>query len=319
MNRSWLGLRIVSRQVEADGIVALVLAAPDGGDLPPFSAGSHLDVEVAPDVVRQYSLCNNPDHRGHYEIAVLRDPASRGGSIAVHERFREGDRVRVSEPRNHFPLQPVKSEALLIAGGIGVTPLLCMAERLSALGQPFVLHYCSRSPARTAFRDRIAASPFADRVAFHFDDGPDAQLFDPEAVFAQAAPRADAYVCGPPGFIDRVHEAAEAAGFPMRRLFREYFAATPAEPAPGGDLPFTLRIASTGETIEVGAHESAAAALSRHGIEIPLSCEQGVCGTCVTRVIEGEPDHRDMLMIEANDEFTPCCSRALSPVLVLDL
>lgn len=318
MQRSWLELKVLSRRIEAEDVVALVLASPDGGDLPPFSAGSHIDVEVAPDVVRQYSLCNHPRHRDHYEIAVLRDPSSRGGSIAVHERFREGDTIRVSEPRNHFPLQPVTGGALLIAGGIGVTPILCMAERLSTLGAPFAMHYCTRTASRTAFRERIAAAPFTARVHFHFDDGADAQRFDPKALFSGAKPETDAYVCGPAAFIDWVYAVASDAGFPTDRLYREYFASTAAE-NDGGDSAFEVRIASTGETIEVGASESVVAALSRHGIELPISCEQGVCGTCITRVIEGEPDHRDMLFLEGNGEFTPCCSRALTPLLVLDL
>lgn len=319
MNRPWLELRVVSRQAETDDIVSLVLASPDGGELPPFSAGSHLDVEVAPGLVRQYSLCNNPRHRDHYEIAVLREPASRGGSAALHDGFRPLDPIRVSEPRNLFPLKPATGAAMLVAGGIGITPLLCMAERLSALGAPFVLHYCTRSETRTAFRQRIAASPFAGQVAFHFDDGPEAQRFDPMAMFAAAEADAHAYVCGPPGFIDWVLASAKEAGFPAERMHREYFQAAPAEPAPGGDRPFQLRLASSGRTIDVGADETAAAALARHGIEVPLSCEQGVCGTCITRVIEGEPDHRDMLMLDGNDEFTPCCSRALSALLVIDL
>ena len=317
MQRSWLELRVLSRRSEARDIVALVLGAPGGGALPPFSAGSHIDVEIAPDVVRQYSLCNTPGSRDHYEIAVLRDPASRGGSIAIHDRVRQGDLIRVSEPRNHFALQPVTGEVLLFAGGIGVTPLLCMAERLSASGTPFTLHYCARSPDRAAFRDRIAAATFADRVAFYFDDGPAEQRLEPKAVFAAAVPGSDAYVCGPPGLIDWITAAASAAGFPATRVHREYFAAAPA--ATGGDSAFLLRLASTGETIEVAADESAAAALARYGIELPLSCEQGICGTCITRVLEGEPDHRDMLMIDSDEEFTPCCSRALSPMLVIDL
>lgn len=319
MQQHWLELCIVSRRVEAEDIIAIVLAAPDGGPLPPFSAGSHVDVEIAPGLVRQYSLCSTPAARDRYEIAVLRDPASRGGSIEIHKRFAEGDTLRVSEPRNHFPLQPVRGEALLIAGGIGVTPLLCMAERLSAIGAPFVLHYCTRSAARTAFRDRIAASGFVDRVHYHFDDGPDAQRLDPASLFDGAIAEVDVYVCGPAGFIDWICAAASSAGIAAQHLHREYFSATPIEPAPGGDRPFLLRIASTGQMIEVAAEESAAAALARHGIEISVSCEQGICGTCITRVIEGEPDHRDMLMIDGNAEFTPCCSRSHSPVLVIDL
>ncbi|QNA86555.1 oxidoreductase [Sphingomonas sp. So64.6b] len=319
MQQHWLKLCIVSRGVEAEGIIAIVLAAPDGGPLPHFSAGSHVDVEIAPDLVRQYSLCSTPAARDRYEIAVLRDPASRGGSTEIHERFAEGDTLRVSEPRNHFPLYPVRGEALLIAGGIGVTPLLCMAERLSAIGAPFALHYCTRSAARTAFRDRIAASGFADRVQYHFDDGPDAQRLDPASLFSGAIAEVDVYVCGPAGFIDWICAAAGSAGIAPQHLHREYFSAAPIEPAPGGDRPFLLRLASNGQMIEVAAEESAAAALARHGIEVSVSCEQGICGTCITRVIEGQPDHRDMLMIDGNAEFTPCCSRSHSPVLVIDL
>jgi len=319
MRHPWLDLLIVSRRVEAEDIVALVLAAPDGGNLPPFSAGSHVDVEVAPGLIRQYSLCNTPAASDHYEIAVLRDPASRGGSFTIHERFQQGGAVRVSEPRNHFSLRPVRGEVLLIGGGIGVTPLLCMAERLSAIGAPFALHYCTRSPARTAFRDRIAASGFAHRVHFHFDDGPEVQRFDPLSMFTGATANLDVYICGPAGFIEWVGAAANSAGIAPQQVHREYFSAAAVEPVAGADVPFVLRIASTGESIEVAANETAAAALARHGIEIAVSCEQGICGTCITRVIEGEPDHRDMLMIEGGAEFTPCCSRSHSPVLVIDL
>lgn len=319
MHHNWIDLRIVSRRVEAEDIVALVLAAPDGGPLPLFSAGSHIDVEVAPGLVRQYSLCSTPAARGQYEIAVLRDPASRGGSVAIHERFQQGGTIRISEPRNHFPLQPVRGKVLLIAGGIGVTPLLCMADRLSAIGAPFALHYCTRSPARTAFHDRIAASEFAPRVHFHFDDGPEAQRLDPASLFAGESANLDVYICGPAGFIDWIVTAAASAGIAPQHIHREYFSAAAVGPTPGGDSPFVLRIASTGESIEVAADETAAAALARHGIEIAVSCEQGICGTCITRVIEGEPDHRDMLMIEGDAEFTPCCSRSHSPMLVIDL
>lgn len=319
MNHSWLELRIESCRTEAEDIVAIVLASPDGSALPPFSAGSHVDVEVAPGIVRQYSLCSTPAAHDRYEIAVLKDPASRGGSVAIHERFRQGDVIRVSEPRNLFPLQPVRGGVLLVAGGIGITPLLCMAERLSAVGASFVLHYCTRNAARTAFRERIAASAFAANAHFHFDDGPREQHLDPASLFAGAVADVDVYICGPAGFIDWLSAAAREAGMAPQHIHREYFSAAAVEPVAGTDAAFALRIASTGETIEVAADETAAAALARHGIEIPVSCEQGICGTCITRVIEGDPDHRDMLMIEGDAEFTPCCSRSRSPVLVVDL
>lgn len=317
--RPWLDLRVVSRRIEAEDIAAFVLAAPDQAELPPFSAGSHIDVEIAPGLIRQYSLCNNPAVRHSYEIAVLRDPQSRGGSVKLYDNFREGDAIRVSEPRNNFPLQSVKDEVLLLAGGIGITPLLSMAESLHAVGARFNLHYCTRSPARTAFRQRIAQASFANRVSFHFDDGPEDQRLDPAAVFAQRGEDADLYICGPAGFIDWVTRAATSAGWPAQRVHREYFSASIPPATADRDQPFRLQLASTGQIIDVAADESAAVALAREGIEISISCEQGICGTCITRVLEGEPDHRDMLMIDGNGEFTPCCSRAFSPTLVIDL
>jgi vanillate O-demethylase ferredoxin subunit len=314
-----MDLTVIARRTLAIDIIGLILADPDGQELPPFSAGSHIDVEIEPDLVRQYSLCNRPQDRDRYEIAVLRDPASRGGSVKLHERLVEGARVRVSEPRNHFPLEPSDAKALLLGGGIGVTPLLCMAERLASLGAPFALHYCTRSRDRTAFRDRIGDATYRDHVHFHHDDGDPGQLFDPETVFAGAEPGAFVYVCGPSGFIDWVHGAAEKSGFPPAQIRREYFSAAPVAPPAGGEDSFEIQIASTGAVYAVPADKSVAQVLEENGIGVPISCEQGVCGTCITRLLAGEPDHRDMLALDGAAEFTPCCSRSFSPRLVLDL
>jgi vanillate O-demethylase ferredoxin subunit len=312
-------LKVIAREALATDIVGLVLADPDGQELPPFSAGSHIDVQIAPDLVRQYSLCNTPQDRDRYEIAVLKDPASRGGSVALHDTLVEGARVRVSEPRNHFPLQPSDAKALLLGGGIGVTPLLCMAERLALAGAPFALHYCTRSADRTAFRDRIAGASYRDSVHFHHDDGAPGQMFDPPALFAGADRGSHIYACGPAGFIDWVHAAAEIAGFPMAQFHREYFSAAPVVVPAGGEDSFEIQIASTGAVYPVPADKSVAQVLEENGIGVPISCEQGVCGTCITRLLAGEPDHRDMLALDGDAEFTPCCSRSFSPRLVLDL
>ena len=319
MNHSWMELKVVSRETLATDIVGLVLADAQGQELPPFSAGSHIDVEIAPGLVRQYSLCNTPRDRHRYEIAVLKDPASRGGSITLHEALVEGTTVRVSEPRNHFPLESSPAEALLLGGGIGVTPLLCMAERLASLGAPFTLHYCTRSEDRTAFRDRIAGAAYRDSVRFHHDDGAPDQLFDPLALFTGADRASHVYICGPAGFIDWVLGAAEKAGFPMAQVHREYFSAAPAEAPAGGESAFEIQIASTGAVYTVPADKSVAQVLEANGIGVAISCEQGVCGTCITRLLGGEPDHRDMLALDGDAEFTPCCSRSFSPRLVLDL
>ena len=313
-------VRITKRSVAALDIVALELAPLAGAALPTFSAGAHIDVEVKPGLVRPYSLCNDPSETHRYVIGVLRDPNSRGGSVAVHEQLAEGQVIRIGAPRNHFALVPAR-RYVLFAGGIGATPILCMAERLAKDAAAFEMHYCSRSPERTAFMARIQASSFADRVHFHHDDGEPAQRLDLQTVLA--APDADThlYVCGPRGFIDFVCAGAKASGWSAQQIHFEHFSAQ-ADPT-ADDGAFEVQIASSGKTIAVAAGQSVVEALRAHRIDVPVSCEQGVCGSCLTRVIEGEPDHRDMYLTDEekllNDQFLPCCSRAKSQRLVLDL
>ncbi|MGM0700785.1 MAG: PDR/VanB family oxidoreductase [Pseudomonadota bacterium] len=313
-------VEVKARHEEARDIVTFELTDPHGRPLPAFSAGAHIDVRVKDGVTHQYSLCNHPEERDRYLIGVLRDPASRGGSVAMHDQIREGDLIQISAPKNHFPLEPA-SRSLLLAGGIGITPLLCMAERLAHTNADFELHYCTRSPARTAFRERIAASSFAERVRFHFDDGEPSQRLDLEALLGTPDPDARVYVCGPSGFIDAVLTTCKEAGWPSDRLHTEYFTGAAADTADDGS--FEVRIASSGASFTVPADKTVHQVLADNGIEIMVSCEQGVCGTCLTRVLEGEPDHRDLYLEDhehaANDQFTPCCSRAKSKVLVLDL
>ncbi len=313
-------VKVLRKTREAQDIASFELARTDGGPLPAFGAGSHIDVHVPGGPVRQYSLCNDDGEQHRYRIAVLRDAASRGGSAGMHDRVREGDQLTISEPRNHFPLVHVR-RTVLLAGGIGITPLLCMAQRLGSIAADFTLHYCTRSIGRTAFRDEILASPYADRVQFHFDDGDPAQKLDLAA--ALGAPDADTHVhvCGPMGFIDFAVQGARAAGFGPEQIHLEYFGAAPK--STGGDGAFDVRIASSGQLVTVPADKTVVQALAAAGVEILTSCEQGVCGTCLTRVLEGECEHRDLYLTDEekarNDQFTPCCSRAKSRVLVLDL
>ncbi len=170
-------VRVEQRKVEAEGICSFELVADDGKALPAFTAGAHIDVHVGPGLIRQYSLCNDPADTASYRIAVLREPASRGGSSAMHAQVKAGDRLTVSEPKNHFPLVPA-AHSLLVAGGIGVTPIMAMATTLHREGSAFELHYCGRSASRMAFVDELSKSPFADRVQVHTDDGAAEQLFD---------------------------------------------------------------------------------------------------------------------------------------------
>jgi vanillate O-demethylase ferredoxin subunit len=321
MEYGLLPVRVASKRDEAVDICVLELVSATGGQLPRFSAGSHIDVHLGNGLIRQYSLCNHPDEQHRYVIGVLRESQSRGGSRAIHDVVSEGDILQISEPRNHFALGLVNSRCLLFAGGIGITPILCMAERLATIGASFDLHYCGRTVSRMAFMDRIATSAFAEHVQFHMDDRDADQRLDIDAILSRATADTHLYVCGPSGFIDAVTNCAKQLGWPSGNIHFEYFAA--AVPSSDGDSEFDVRVASSGELVCVGAGESVVTALARCGIEIATSCEQGVCGTCMTRVLEGQPAHRDHYLSAderaRNDVFLPCCSRALSRLLVLDL
>ena len=316
-----LAVRVARKAVEAEGICSFELQAADGQPLPAFSAGSHVDVQLPGGLVRPYSLCNDAGETHRDLIAVLKDAASRGGSVAMHERVHEGDVLTISAPKNHFALAHDATEHLLLAGGIGITPLLCMAERLAVTGAAFALHYATRSRARTAFADRIAASSFAPRVHFHVDDGDAAQRLDLARVLAAPRPGRHLYVCGPQGFMEAVLGGARAAGWPESQLHWEFFGAAPTAGADDGG--FEVQLASSGRVIAVAAGQRVTQALEAAGVIVPTSCEQGVCGTCLTRVLDGVPDHRDLYLTPeeqaAGDQFTPCCSRAKSARLVLDL
>jgi ferredoxin-NADP reductase/phenylpropionate dioxygenase-like ring-hydroxylating dioxygenase large terminal subunit len=303
---------------EAERVVALDLVAEDGGELPAFEAGAHIDVHIATGIVRQYSLCGDPADRHLYRIAVLREAESRGGSATIHDAFHEGRQVRITPPRNAFPLAAETRHAVLVAGGIGVTPLIAMAHTLHARGIPFTLHYCAHSPATAPFMEALAQAAFADAVAFYFGSGPDARRFDAQAVFA-AAPGADIYVCGPARLQNGVVAAAERLGM-LDRLHRERFTADVDRKG----AAFTVQAARSGMVLDIPADRSIAQVLEEYGIEVPISCEQGICGTCVTRVISGAPDHRDLFLPgeekAANQRMTVCCSRGQpDSLLVLDI
>ena len=312
-------VRVVRKTREALDINSYELAASDASGLPGFEAGAHIDVHLPNGLTRQYSLCGHPQQAGRYRIAVLRDPKTRGGSQAVHDLIHEGDELRIGMPRNLFPLQKSGGHSLLLAGGIGVTPLLAMAYHLHREGRPFELHYFTRSRDRAAFMAELQASGLAAQVFFHFDDEPDASQKPVAELLAAMDGATHLYTCGPAGFLNHVLDSARALGVPDARVHYETFAA--AAPVSGGS--FEVRIQSTGQKVVVGPDETVVAAVARLGIEIAVSCEQGICGTCLTRVVEGLPDHQDQYLTEAeqaaNDQFTPCCSRSKSACLVLDL
>lgn len=314
-------MRVVRKEAEAPDICSFELQSPDGSTLPAFQAGAHIDVQVLGGPVRQYSLCNPPGETHRYEIAVLRDAHSRGGSVGMHA-LRSGQTIHISAPRNHFPLADGAQHNVLFAGGIGITPILAMAHALAATGASFELHYCTRSAAATAFRQRLSDSVFADRVVFHHDDGPATGKLDVLALLRSLPMQGThLYVCGPGGFMDWVLAAGRDAGWSEDRLHREYFAGPRIDTCADG--AFEVQIASTGRVITVPADQSVTSTLLQCGIQVATSCEQGVCGTCVLRVLDGTPDHRDMYLTDderaLNNQFTPCCSRAKSARLVLEL
>lgn len=307
--------------MEATGICSYELVSADGSDLPAFSAGAHIDVRLPDGLTRQYSLCNDPAEVHRYVIGVLNEPNSRGGSRAMHEAVEEGDTLTIGAPRNNFALEPDADHSILLAGGIGITPILCMAQRLTTLGSSFELHYAARSRARMAFHDRIVESPFRRQTTFHLDDGPAAQKMDLAQLLAGPASGRHLYVCGPKGFMDAVLAAARLGGWAESRLHFEFFAGESS--GLPSDRAFEVQLASSGRVIEVAADHTVLKALALAGVEIPASCEQGVCGTCLTRVLHGQPDHRDFYLTKqehvSNQLFLPCCSRSKSARLVLDL
>jgi vanillate O-demethylase ferredoxin subunit len=322
MNTSDLRVRVLRKTREALDISTFELVHADGDrELPAENAGSHVDVQLPNGLTRQYSLCNDPTESHRYLIGVLRDPASRGGSAAMHEQVKEGDVLHISAPKNHFPLAHAAQHSVLLAGGIGVTPILCMAERLHITGASFEMHYCTRSPERTAFLDRIKESGFAGSVQFHFDDGAESQKLQLHRILSALKPGTHLYVCGPKGFMDYVLGAARSAGWPESQLHFEFFGAEVGKSE--DDQSFEVKLASSGRVVTVARDQTVVQALAAIGVELATSCEQGVCGTCLTRVLEGEPDHKDMYLTPeeqaANDQFLPCCSRAKSKMLVLDL
>lgn len=308
------GVRDVAR-----GIRSYELAPPDGGALPPAEAGAHLVLHLPNGLARQYSLCDAAGARESYRIAVLREPGGRGGSTHMHDEVTEGAGLRVSGPLNNFPLAGDAADSLLVAGGIGITPIISMARTLHAQGKAFSLHYCAREPEAAAFLGEIGEAPFADSVTFHFDGGDPAKGLDARGLLAPVTAGRHLYCCGPAGLMDAVEEAS--AHWPRGTVHFERFKAAPAET--GEDLPFTVRLARTGIELEVAGDKTVLQVLRDNGVEVATVCEEGLCGSCLTDVLEGEPDHRDRILTDeekaANDVMAVCCSRAKTPLVVLDI
>lgn len=313
-----LNLRVKSINYEAVDINRYELVDVDGKDLPGFVAGSHIDVHVQGKYIRQYSLCNDPRETKRYEFAVLNVKGGRGGSAAIHEGIRVGDVIKVSEPRNNFKLSSDANRHLLIAGGIGITPLMSMLEDLSANSRSFELHYCCRSSDRAAFKERLNELDGNGQIHFHFDNGNLNESLSVSELLKQHPEGTHLYYCGPTGLMAAIAEAC--TGWPAGTVHCEHFVA-PVVDKPAIEGTFQIKIASTGQTLPVPPELSIADVLKSAGIECETSCEAGLCGTCRTRYLEGEPDHGDYILDddEHSQYLTVCCSRSKSEMLVLDL
>jgi vanillate O-demethylase ferredoxin subunit len=314
-------VRVEEAVEEAEGVRSLLLARRGPFRLPAYAPGAHVDVHCGEGIIRQYSLCGDPRDRRRYRIAVTRVARSRGGSRLMHSAVREGDVLEIGAPRNDFPLDEGAPHSVLLAAGIGITPIVAMAERLARLGRSFEMHYFSRGPSHTAFRDRILGSDYAARVALHEGLDPAATQARLREALTGRAPEGLVYMCGPGPFMDAARAIAGET-WPAEAIRLERFAAGPAA-AGGPTAPFAITLARSGERYEVGADETILEVLERHDVNAAFSCEQGVCGTCVTAVIGGRVDHRDAFLTQrqraAHDRMCLCVSRAEGDELVLDL
>lgn len=313
-----LKLRLHAVTYAAADVLFFELRSPNGEVLPVFTAGAHIDVYMSTGISRSYSLLNDPAERHRYVVGIKLDPSSRGGSAWMHGFARVGAIFEIGRPRNNFELNEAAACSILIAGGIGITPLWSMIQRLDSLNRPWKLHYQARSKAAAPLIDQLTQSRYAQNVTLGFDDEPAQGALNIARIVQQAPIDAHFYCCGPAPML-KAYEAACAELDPSR-VHLEYFAAQQLPSLAGG---FQVRLARTGKVIAIAPGETILDRLLASGIQVPSSCRQGVCGVCETKVLAGVPDHRDVVLSEAEKRdgtsMIVCCSGALSDELVLDL
>ena len=311
---------VTQRTNEADGVVSLTLEHPEGGALPAWTPGAHLDVTLPSGLIRQYSLCGDPSTTSRYRIAVLREPASRGGSDEVHDAVPVGTTLSVRGPRNHFPLVDAP-DYLLIAGGVGITPILPMVKEIASRGNRWRLVYGGRRRASMAFVDELVAVPGG---ALEIVPEDEAGRPDISAMLGARTPETAVYCCGPEGLLRAVEENCDRFGI-SEWLHVERFGANSALPTPDatGGNSFEVHLAKSDLTVVVPPNRSLLSVVRDVLPTVAFSCEEGNCGTCETEVLEGLPDHRDQVLTdeerEAGDTMMICVGRSLSPRLVLNL
>lgn len=311
---------VARKAIEAYNMASFELIPADDQPLPGFTPGSHIDVTLPNGLIRQYSLWNSSSERNRYCIGVWKDANSRGGSKALHLDIQEGDKLQVSRPRNRLKVPKATTRALLLARGIGVTPMLSIADALKAKNIPFELHYVFALMSPDSFRSTIEASSFAENTTFYKESSEDNQLLKPATVLADRPEDTQLFICGVDWWQDPIIALAKQKGFAEERIHVERFTAKAA--AALLDKVFEVKIASTGATFKIPGDKTVTAFLEESGVKIQTSCEQGMCGTCKTKVLEGEIDHRDKRLSSeqrAQGYFLPCVSRAKGDTLVLDL
>ncbi|SLN70980.1 PDR/VanB family oxidoreductase [Oceanibacterium hippocampi] len=320
MNEQQQRLRVSDIRAEARDVLLVELRSPDGGALPPFEPGAHLEIVLPNGLIRHYSLANDSRERDRYLIGVGRAENSRGGSDHVHREIRCGQDLTVTGPRNNFPLAPHGGRYVFVAGGIGITPIMAMIRWCAANGRDWHLHYASRSRQRAAFYEELRVLG-GDRVSFHFDDETGHVL---DAKAALATPEADetVYCCGPQPLMQAVEAAT--VDRPEGSVRFEYFTAPASDPAASGEATgFSVHLQKSGRTLTVPADKSILEVLEENGFSIPFSCREGLCRTCETKVCAGDIEHRDYVLSDeeqqAGDTMMLCVSRAKSDSLVLDL
>ena len=313
-------VEIVEKKQESNDICLFKLSSKNN-NLPAFTAGAHIDVYINNDLVRQYSLCNSPDETSFYQIAVKKEQNSRGGSKAMHEIMQVGDIIEISKPRNNFPLDANADHSLLLAGGIGITPILSMAKQLHALGKPFELDYFIRSKNQAAFYDYLSSNEYQGKVIFKEGMEPVELREYLITRLKDRSGNAHLYLCGPRPFMDLIVEIASRY-WPANSIHLEFFSAG-EEVTKQQRGEFQIQLKQSDLILDVPEGKTIIEVLASNDIDVPTSCEQGVCGTCITRVISGEPDHKDVYLMddekEANDKICICISRSKSKLLVLDL
>ncbi len=301
----------------SDDVTLYEFRDPDGADLPQWEAGAHLDIVVAPEFLRQYSMCGDPADRSRYQIAVLREDNGRGGSALMHRIFAEGRRVFLSKPINHFPLEENARKSLLMGGGIGVTPMIAMGHRLHTLGCDFALHYSVPSRTKAAFAALLDQMPWLERVTLHVSDEGTRADFD--AILSDPKPGWHVYTCGPEAYMSAVLEAAERQGFAEDARHLEYFS-VPELPE-YQNHPFKLRLIRSGREFDIPADQSATDVLVAAGVAVDVKCSDGLCGVCKCGLVSGAVEHRDFVLSakQRETEIILCQSRAKDPDGVIEI